>query len=138
MQIKLQRTSNNNCYLFGKISSDKNFDCDSLEMGDENRIEIGTYLLKMSYNRDHTAQFISIWSQDNDFISVFVRNNNEIHYGIEIRKNNNFITIGQKKGHAYIENQNLFYWKLQKLIEECLDNGEVIELLVLNYVEISQ
>lgn len=132
MKIIIERLENSRCWLFGKLTTDKNFECDTLEFGDDEQLESTFFDIKILFDRKKENQYISIFSKANQFKSVMVKHNSELYYNIELRIKNNYITIGTRKGIAEMKNQDGIYFKLQKIIEECEKNGETIELFIKN------
>jgi len=132
MKITLERFSNNNYWLYGKICTSNGFKCDSLEMGNENQIESGTYKVTLAQTRDKLNTLISIWDDSFNFISVFVTNNNYIYQNIEIRRDNNFITIGFSNDTCWLNNTHGIYFQLRTIVEKAIENGEKVELIVKN------
>lgn len=132
MKAKLLRVSNNNSWLWGSITSDTPFHCDTLEMGNSNQVQTGIYDLKICYTQDHSRQFVALFDKDNNFISVLVGNNNYLLHGIEIRRENNYITIGEKATECYLKHQESKCYDILVFVRKAYENGQTATLEIVN------
>ena len=135
MKISIKRSENKDCWLWGHILINNVVFCDSLEMGNDNQINAGTYDINISYTKDHSEQYISIWYNENQFISVFTTHNNFMYYNIEMRRDNNFVTIGTRSGLCWLVNQAGKNFQLRNMIEKVIEKGEKVVLIVENEIK---
>jgi len=134
MKITLKRSTNKDCWLWGNLLINNLEFCDTLEMGNDNQIKAGEYQIKISYTKDHSQQYISIWFNDNQFISIFTTHNNYMYYDIEMRRDNNFVTIGKRSGLCWLIGQDGKNYILKNMIEKAVEKGKKVVLIVENEI----
>lgn len=138
MTFKLFRITNVNCWLWGCISSNNGFRCDTLEMGNFNQLHAGEYELQIFESKKDGKRYIGILDSYGNIAGCFVRNNNYLRKQIEIRRENNFITIGKKVSECYLQNQDGIYFQLLRFLDYCVEKGEKCTLVVENVLEIEE
>ena len=123
MKLILQRTSNEKSWLWGTLTAGPFYKADSLEFGDGKQLDSGVYNIELIQTENSFLKLIGIFDNITNPCSFFVKHNNEFYYDIVMRKNNNFITIGDKETSVYMQNQENRYYKLIEIIQHDIDNG---------------
>jgi len=130
IEIELRRIENCNAWLWGELIIEGVKYCDSLEFGSGIEIKQGLYKLKSCFGKITRIQYIMIFDLEDTFFSSFVRHNNIMFYDIELRLENNYISLGKKKGSAHLINSESIYYKFLKYIENLIENGFQVNLRV--------
>lgn len=92
--ITLTRTSNNHCWLLGKIEIGDQYICDSLEFGSKTCLKAGFYSLATRVDKETNTKIIVITDDFGMELSKFVMHNLTLHRNHWIRQENNLITVG--------------------------------------------
>lgn len=119
-------------YIYGVLTAENKFICDTLELLFEKTLRSGNYIIKLQKAENKSDIEILIIDQQNEIISKFVKNNTFTYKNIEIRNQNNFFTIGNKINHALLEMPLLSEQIFIKYLKDDIQINEVSELIILN------
>jgi hypothetical protein len=126
----LTRTSNENCYCYGSLEFENDWHCDTLEMGDENCIPDGEYMLQLGLNERNNTKIVQVVDEFKTVIASFVKDNIQTYKNIEMRVANSNICLGCRINTPLLVMYDYVERTLLQLVSEATWTKEGCKLII--------
>lgn len=120
LHCNMFRCENVRGWLYGKLYFADQFVCDTLEVECSNNIELGEYFMIPHIDEFTGQKYIGIENQFGDELSRIVFVNTEFQNGIEIRQNNNNITVGSRINEPNLVTRQFLFNKIYDQMQKNL------------------
>jgi len=134
MQLQLRRIKSERCYLQGKLTTESEFICDTLEFNNELTLEPAIYALQVLRSPDNHEKAVYIFNAIGNPVSKLIRDNTEIIYNVKTRKKNALIEIGLDRNCYELVMFSMINKLIIERIEKATMHNEKSELAVINAI----
>jgi len=134
MNYYLTRVESERCYLRGRLKTDQNFICDTLEFNHEETIQPGTFNLFVKKEPLTGEKRVYIYDSNNNVISKFIKDDLIYYRGAKIRNQNCLFQIGL----LFNPTKLVMFSQINKILVETIEKDNYLDrkstLTILNYI----